>query len=410
MFRGSTVLAGPARSGKTGRLLDHYRQVLANEPLGAGLWLGPTHRGVAAVRDQLLAGSLAGCFSPNCLTFDQFARRVLESSPLEIRPIGLVAERQILRGLILQALDERKLDYFAPVARTPGFLDLLVRFVEEMKRLEIWPAELAAACGRAEKDRELCHLYESYQRILTEHDMYDAQGRFWSARDLLQKGQQKPFERLRHVVVDGFADFTRTEHEILEILAGRVASLTISLPLEIGSPRGDLFAKADKTLTELKRRHPDLAVHEMEPRSVAFPAIGHVERSLFSNPRQAAPVADAVGIEIVEAAGAVHEIELLARRIKQLLTQGDIGSAGASVRPGDILVVFRSLGDAGELVREVFGEYGIPVAVGTRLPLERAPILAALSAWLRLDVEGWPFRQLLGVLVHNYFRPAWTCW
>ncbi|MBI3837644.1 MAG: exodeoxyribonuclease V subunit gamma [Planctomycetia bacterium] len=410
MFRGTTVLAGPARCGKTQCLLDSYRQVLADEPFGAALWLGPTHRAVAVVRDQLLAGSFSGCFNPNCLTFDHFASRVLEASPLKSRSIGALIERQILRRLIGLALDERKLDYFAPIARTPGFLDLLERFVQEMKRLEIWPAELAASCGRAEKDRELCSLYENYQRILTEHDLYDAQGRFWSARALLRDGQQKPFERLQHVVVDGFTDFTRTEHEILEILAARVTSLTISLPLEVNSPRQDLFAKAAKTLAEFEGRHPQLVVREMPSRPLACAAIGHVERLLFSNPREAVPASDAAGIEIVTAAGLVNEIELLARRIKQLLTRGDSDCPDARVRPGDILVVFRSLGETAEVVREVFREFGIPVAVGTGLSLERAPILAALSAWLRLDLEDWPFRQVLGLLVHNFFRPDWPEW
>ncbi len=410
MFRGITVVAGPARCGKTRRLLDHYRQVLANQPPGAALWLAPTHRGVAVVRDLLLADPLAGCFSPNCLTFDGFAGRVLEASTLAGRSIGLLTERQILRRLIDLAIQGRQLDYFAPIARTPGFLQLLVQFVREMKRLEIWPDELAASCGRAEKDRELCYLYENYQRILGEHDLYDVQGRFWSARALLRDGQQKPFERLQHVVVDGFTDFTRTEHEILEILATRVASLTISLPLELDSPRLDLFAKPAKTLHEFNERHPQLVVREMPARPLACPAIEHVERLLFSDPRQATPVWSAVGIEIVEAAGAVDEIESLARRIKQLLARGDAREPEVKVRPGDIFVVFRSLGETAELVREVFREFGIPVAVGTAATLEKAPIISALSAWLRLDLEDWPFRQLLGVLVHNFFRPDWPEW
>ena len=73
-------------------------------------------------------------------------------------------------------------------------------------------------------------------------------------------------------------------------------------------------------------------------------------------------------------------------------------------------MVFRGLSDAAELVESVFGRFGIPVAIGERPLLARAPIVAALAAWLRLDVEGWRFRQVLSLLTHNYFRPQWSAW
>ena len=148
-----------------------------------------------------------------------------------------------------------ELRYFDPIADSGGFLDLLAGFIQEFKRLEIWPEELAEACGRlpSQKDRELFGIYESYQRLLNDHHLYDAQGQFWSARALLRDGQLPPFQRLRHVFVDGFTDFTRTEHEMLEILAGRVDSLTISLPLRSGDRRPQLFSKSTKTVVELER-------------------------------------------------------------------------------------------------------------------------------------------------------------
>ena len=36
--------------------------------------------------------------------------------------------------------------------------------------------------------------------------------------------------------------------------------------------------------------------------------------------------------------------------------------------------------------------------------------MAALLAWLRLDLEDWPFRQVLRLLGHHFFRPAWPEW
>jgi len=53
------------------------------------------------------------------------------------------------------------------------------------------------------------------------------------------------FRHLHLLVIDGFADFTRTQHEIIELLASRAESAIITLPLE-PEPRtnGSVFQAA----------------------------------------------------------------------------------------------------------------------------------------------------------------------
>jgi ATP-dependent helicase/DNAse subunit B len=208
------------------------------------------------------------------------------------------------------------------------------------------------------------------------------------------------------VFVDGFTDFTRTEHEVLELLAKRAETLAIGLTFEADAGRVDLFTKARSTLEELERRHPGLAVEHLPRRAAQWAAMDHLERHLFASTRDVPVAADAEGLEIIAAAGTTHEIELVARRIKGLLS----GDEARAVAPEDILVVFRSLGDTGALVREVFGQFGIPFVIGASPSLGTAPIAAGLVSWLRLDLEDWPFRRLLAALLHNYFRPAWPEW
>lgn len=411
MLAGVRVLAGPARSGKTTQLLARYRSLLTGEPLASALWLSPTHRAVTEIRQALVDGELGGCLQPQCLTFDQFARRVLDASPLLARSIGPSLVRQLASRLIAEAHGQGELKYFGPIATTRGFLDLAVGTIQEFKRLEIWPEELAQAVGRrpSAKDRELCLIYERYQQRLTAHSLYDAQGRFWQARALLREGQRKPFERLRHVLVDGFTDFTRTEHEMLEILAGR-ASLTISLLLDDGMSRPDLFVKTAGTLERLKSYHPQLHVEHLPRRRGTWVAMNHLEEHLFANPHQVPATENSAGIEIVPATGAVPEIETIARRIKRLLVHGDERDGGRPVAAQDILVIFRSLADMAETAEEVFNQFGVPVAVGSQRVLGRSPLASALLAWLQLVLDDWPFRQVLAMLGHNGFRPEWHEW
>ncbi|HEY4313722.1 MAG TPA: PD-(D/E)XK nuclease family protein [Pirellulales bacterium] len=406
------VIAGPSGSGKTERLLTGHREALRTGPIGGSLWISPTHRSAAEVRQRLLEGELRACFAPGVMTFDQFAEQVLAASERVVQPITDLIKRQILRRLIQRAVDAKGLKYFAPIAGTTGFVDLVAEFISELKRQEIWPDEFRKACGRDAqlKDGDLVAIYEAYQLHLNERQLYDGEGRFWTARELLREGQTRPFEALRHVVVDGFTEFTRPQHEILRILSDRVASLQVSLLMEAETDRPNLFAKPRAACQEMKRRLPNLAIETLDrlPRS-AWPAQAHVEQELFKSPRLVRPAEDAAGIEVSEAGRVIDELNLVGRQIKQLLVQGD-KRQGCKVSPADVAVVMRSPGALSTLLREVFDELGVPYALEQGTPLTQSPILAALIAVFRLHVEDWPFRGLLHLLGNNYFRPAWDIW
>jgi ATP-dependent helicase/DNAse subunit B len=408
------VLSGPEGSGKTTTVLTRYREALARKIPGSTLWLAPTWRSAQAVRGRLLDGSMRGCISPAVMTFDQFAEAVLQSSPEPIRPLTSLQKRLLVRRVIDEALAADALQYFRPVAETSGFLDLVCDFLRELKQREIWPDHLRQACqtrGMTRKDRDLLEIYEAYQRCLLDRHLYDTEGRFWSARQVLQAGQWRPADRLRLVVADGFADFTPPQHEIFEILAQKAEEILFTLSVEPASTRTDLFAKPELTLAELRRRHPGLVERSVSrPARPRWPALAHLEAHLFADPQSHRPAEDTSGLEILATSGTFTEIELVGARIKRLLTQGNPQSDGRPVPPGDVAVVLRSPADAADLVREVFCRLGLPVVIESGQALDSSPALAALVSLVRLDVEDWPFRQLLSVLLGNYFRPDWPEW
>jgi ATP-dependent helicase/DNAse subunit B len=414
-----TVVVGPARSGKTEHLLDVYRSALAGRPpidaVESVLWIAPSQRTAEAVRTRLPTADLPGCFAPGIVTFAQLADRVLDHAADEIRPIHARMQRLLVEQLLQEANAAGRLPHFGPIADTPGLVDLAVEFIRELKRNEIWPEDFARACtsGRKPqpKNRELHELYTRYQDLLVKHRLYDADGQLWSARDRLQHGQQRPFERLRLVVVDGFTDLTRTQHEIVDALAERASAVYVGLVDDPESSRGDLFSKPRGTLARLQSTHKKLQVERLDPPTgKPTTPLRHVERELFKNPRHIAQSGDATGLKILAASGRVAEIEELARRIKRLLVEGDAEPGGKKpvrVRPDDVAVIFRSLDEAAPLVREVFAKYGVPFALEAGRRLDQSPSLTALQGLLELDAEDWPFRQLLAVTGSNFFRPKW---
>lgn len=399
-----TLLCGPARTGKTDQLLARYRQQLATGQPGSALWIAPTQRSTRYIRERLLDASLPACFSPGVSTFDGFAELVLAAAPQEIRPISSQIRRRIIARLLQRSAAAGELSYFAPIAETDGLVDLVTGWISELKRLEVWPEHFATACkkrGTAAKDKELVALYQAYQEVLASHQLYDHEGRFWTARELLQSGQWRPLDHLQLVVVDGFTDFTRTQYEILELLAQQAQELWITLPLEADSKRPDLFAKTVKTRDELQRRFHKATLQEVARRKKSdWPTLDHIERQLFSSPQDAVPLKKSDRVEILAASRRLGEIEQVGRRVKELLVE-------EQVKPGDIAVVFRSLSESAPMVREVFRELGVPFYLDAEETLLASPALKALASMLSLHVEDWPFRSLLGLLSNNYFAPQW---
>ena len=100
-----SLITGPARSGKTSELLDRYATGLAAAPMGGigrQLWLSPTSRVAASVRDAL-GGMAHGCLEPGVATFDDLAKKILLADGVKTRIIAAVAQRELLRRIIATA-------------------------------------------------------------------------------------------------------------------------------------------------------------------------------------------------------------------------------------------------------------------------------------------------------------------
>ncbi len=450
---GVTLLLGPARCGKTTQLLHQYRQILHSGPPGSALWLAPTRRVVAQIQQRLFEGDLHAVFSPGVMTFDQFASGLLLAGDEVVDPLSPTKQRQLITRLIRDANRQELLEHFAPLAESPGLVDLVQEFITELKQQNISPDDLAEVLSKRDhqtaKDRELHLLYARYQEFLLGHDFFDAEGCYWAAQERLQNNQWEPFQDLAFVVADGFTAFSHSQLQMLGLLAAKAMSLTVSLPLDLNDDRGDLFARQRETLTALRAylpkavlqtlprpNSPDPTTRQQQttateqprtsqrsgpleptgnqagiagPYDSSWPMMQHLERELFRSPREQQPCRQTAGIELLAAAGELAELELIGRRIKQLLIDGD-PETGAVVVPSDVLVIFRQVSPVLELVEEVFGELGIPYTLEVGPPLARAAGLSRLVSLLELKAEDWPFRRLLSLLGNNYFQPDWPQW
>ncbi|MGC4006096.1 MAG: hypothetical protein QM811_24450 [Pirellulales bacterium] len=356
---------------------------------------------------------------PGCHTFAQFADTLLAHTDVPLRPVDKLLKRRFLLDAVRGLNAAGKLKYFSPIAEQEGFLAWVDHLTADLKRQEVWPPEFQQATkqlGNRKKDRELGIIYAEYQRLLTAAGAFDVEGRFWIARELLTKGDWGPFAELKHVVVDGFTDFTRTQQEILKLLADRAPRFYVTLPdeafNETGSgddaayaERADLFLRPRATLAELLKRLPGATVERVaRPVATDWPAMAHLERRVFGNPRRTVDAPSTAGIELWLCEHQLGELRRIAHDIKRLLLDGDrVGKKTVSVAAEEIAVVFRSLAPVAPLVREVFTEFGLPFVLGEGTPLAESPLVVALVNLTQMIVEDWPYRRVIQTLANGYF-------
>lgn len=456
------VYYGVAGSGKTEAALERYREALevdrvARTP-GRCLWLVPTHRAQRSILARLTSGHRGVCLMPQVLTFDRFAQRVLTAVGDTTGLISPIAKRILLRHILQEQRLNGQLEYFAAIAETPGFMNLLQGFIAELKHEEIWPEHFQAASRRSrsrlpKRDAELGGVYTDYQAALLAQQWFDAEGRFWLARTALQRlvggllspaseGEAESLTTLRPsdcgpwrmVVVDGFADFTHTQIEMLELLAGVTDDLIVTLPAadlqeptSAGVSRSDLYGRPRQTYQRLRAKLPQDRRWQLHafPSAAQLgqvadparwrPAIACIAQKLFRNPREIVPSEDGTGLEVIAATGPVAEQTAVAGRIKRLLlgaeprgkSSGKHASRGAGVNPEEIIVGVRSIDRDGPAWAAALAAAGIPVWSGAARMLGTRPIIKALFALLHLEIEDWAFPRLQTLLNHGGFRPRW---
>lgn len=398
-----TLLTGPAGSGKTDECLRRYREALrpgATGVTGRGLWITPTNRSKREVLNTLPDASLPVCFAPNVVTFAQFAEQTLDAANASIERLHPAGRQRLLRLIIDRLNGAGTLRHFTQVLNTAGFLDLAAGFIAELKRDEIWPEHFSEAVeniGNHPRHTDLLAIYDAYQTALVEANLYDAEGLIWSARDALAKSPPAAMRGYALIVVDGFSDFTRTQFEILAILAAQCEAMVVTLPMEVANARGDLFAKSKGAMRALDDSLGKCSHTQLEPGEFECPAMRQIAGRLFTNPSEIDTTDDAEGIEILAVTGSTNEADAIAGRVKQLLQSG--------VDPRDVIVAVRNLEESGELLVSRLRAASVPAWSSTSRGLMTAPVLRALFEVLRLESEGWPFERLRSILRSNHFQP-----
>ncbi|MBI1345738.1 hypothetical protein GC163_05560 [bacterium] len=383
------------------RCCQALQQERSQTSLGQLLWIVPTVRARRQWSRQLACSEPSVCLSPPLTTFDDFAEQILRVAGHPATKISSTVRRLLLRRITTELWNAKELVHFGSVAQTTGFLDVVSGFISEVKRDEIWPEQFREIAEQSpqvtQRDRELGLIYQRYQDLLLQHNWYDAEGLYWLARTELANSSAPGLQSWSWVGVSGFADLTRTQYEILQMLAERSPSLVVTLPGGADDDRPDVFAKSQVAESTLRNMLPRLKTESVAPIPLGPPARQILCRSLFKNPRITERQSHAAGLELVACLGNESEIHAVALRIKQLLKQG--------VRPQEIAIGLRQFNEQGRRWEAELTEAGLPVWCELGQPLRETSLIKLLLAVLQNELENWRFDRLTAVLGSSIVQP-----
>jgi DNA helicase-2/ATP-dependent DNA helicase PcrA len=313
-------------------------------------------------------------------TFHAFGDRVLREAALEA---GLNPEFRVLSQpeqviFLRERLFRLPLVRFRPLGDPTRHLAALATLVSRAKDEDVSPGQyrawaeerLTAAAAdderdEAEKHLELATFYEAHQRLLAEAGLMDFGDQIHRTLGLLRERAGllvRLRERYRYVLVDEFQDTNRAQLEMLRLLAGEAANITV-----VGDDDQAIYrwrGAAAANLLAFRRLYPAArevvladnyrstqGILDAAARLIAYnnpyrlEAIAGIDKRLRS-PRREGPPVSHVHFDTVSA-----EADGVAAMIEERLRGG--------ARPRDVAVLVRSNADADPFVRAL-NVRGIP--------------------------------------------------
>jgi ATP-dependent helicase/DNAse subunit B len=368
-----TLVTGPANAAKAGEVLGGLRARLGEDPI----LVVPAFQDVEHAQREL--AERGAVFGARVLRFEWLFREIAERAGHWERVASDVQRELIVEAAVRRA----RLELLAESAGQPGFVRAAARFVSELGRAMVEPADftraLRAWAGGGPRGRyaqEVAALYRGY------HDGLDAAGladpELFALRAVSALALAPERWRRTPLFVYGFDDFDALQLHALDTIAKRCeADVTVSVPWEPGRAAFRAVATVHQELLgrgAIEKRLPPLDDH-YAPQSRA--ALHHVERRLFEASEQ--PVDAGRAVCFHSAGGQRAEVELVGARLLELLHGG--------VEPGDVAVVLRRPGDYASLLEQVFGAYGIPFSIDRSVPLGHTGLGRGLLALVRCAVH-----------------------
>lgn len=385
------IVTSPSGAGKTAHCIRFVRESHENLQLAPSWVVVPDRLQLMAFRQRLAAEG--GAFGVQVGTFGALYHEILRLAGKPVPVASDTVVQRIIRGVIEEAVGDDQLLHFQEIADKPGFLSVLQDRFGELKRAQVQPkVVLRFAEDQNRALQELALLYDRYQKQLQDLGWADPDGLNWLAVAALE-ADSKLGEEWSLLAVDGFDSFHGSQLDALKLLGARVAEVLITFP---GDPAHDrtAFRRFKRSFEKLQTAFPEAVIEHLEGEAHLPAPLAKFEAGLFE------PEVDSIqakgSITLLEARTTADEAREALRWIKARIVRDGL-------RPVDCALVTPNPELYRSLLREVAGEFRIPLRFTHGDPLANAPGITALLELLDLPILNWPRRLLLDAVSSPYF-------
>ena len=431
------LLLGPAGSGKTFGCLTEVRAALAGSPEGPPLLLVAPKQTTYQLERQLLADpSIPGYTRLHILSFERLAHFIFDRLHKAPEMLNEEGRLMVLRGLLAKKRDELKL--FRASARLTGFAQELSLVLRELQRNQLTPESLNELAqqvqgveGLAYKLQDLALLLRGYLDWLKAHKLQDADCLLQSAAQALREAGREPSTRdprastlfLEHLWVDGFAEWSLQELDLLGALMPHCQEATLTFCLDrvptekiswlsTWSVVRKTFEDCKKSLESLPNATVTVELLRRDPNKTRFqnnPVLAHLEES-WADPQpypppaarelsevvqgsrfkvqgskfpqvSVAPIDSPTPLRLATCIDPEAEATLAAREILRHVRAGG--------RYRDVAVLVRKLEGYHEPLQRIFSRYEIPFFLDRRESVAHHPLAELTRSALRTVAFQW---------------------
>jgi ATP-dependent helicase/nuclease subunit B len=377
----TTILQATVGAGKTEAALNRLSECLS-QPFAKAWVLLATKRQEVAFRQRLidLNDGRAVYFNAEFFNFYELNARLLNLAGQPPRRINEPARLGLLRKILGDLHQARRLPTFAPIVRTTGFLRVMADLIYELKQNRVYP-DIFEKAAKTQKDRELALIYTSYQDFVQRENLVDLEGEGWLALEAVENHLHLGLD-VSLLLIDGYDQFTPVQAALLAQLSGRVGETIVTLtkaPDERDEREktviGRRFVQARNRIIEEHRLigAECKVINQDEPRIDKHEDLAALARNIFS---EKAPVESKGGIRLLEAPEPIHEVAAVLREVKRMLLKG--------VRPDDMLLALRDWPRYHSYIDMYTRLYELPLLLHYGEPLVKNPAITVLMNILAL--------------------------
>jgi ATP-dependent helicase/nuclease subunit B len=307
--------------------------------------------------------------------------------------------------LLNQSINECELKYFSAYKDEfpHGTLIRIREVISEYKKCGITPDILRTEAeeltgSEKTKAEDIAEIFEAYHSKCKQLNVKETGDIYNELNQLVFSSYKANFKTLypqvHLVVINGFDEFTGPEIEIINS-ASKIKDIDLYISFDYFKYNPGIFSHLDKCYEKLINK----GFHSIKDVSVPVHKKfeNEIRENLFNLNAKFKTDNFKYSITKIISGTRVKEIELIAKQIKELITED-------KVEPNRVCVVFNLIQKYSGVIRDIFQVYGLPFNLTDRIPLDSSSPVVSVINFLEILENDFYYKNIFRALSGGYLN------